>query len=279
MSINHATIRRTNLQEALDVTQRCGVASIGLWREQVAERGLRDATRRLSSSGLRLSSICRAGYVTSPETASWSAAIEDCQRAIEETADLAAAGAPGSRAVLVIVAGGLPPGSRDLAAARERTREAIACVESTAADAGVTLAIEALHPMYAADRGVISTLAEALDMAEQFGPHVGVMIDTFHTWWDPSILEQIARAGASARIAGFQVSDWMTPLPADVLLGRGVMGDGHIDFAPLTRAIVQTGYDGDVEVEIFNQPLWEMPSFNVVRRCVAAFRSSIPLPE
>jgi sugar phosphate isomerase/epimerase len=121
----------------------------------------------------------------------------------------------------------------------------------------VRLAIEPMHPMYCADRGVVSTLRQALDMA---APHpaavVGVVVDTFHLWWDPEVEEQIARAGRENRIASFQVSDFLSPLPADVLLGRAMMGDGVIDFGPLCRAVAATGYDGDVEVEIFNADVW-----------------------
>jgi sugar phosphate isomerase/epimerase len=121
----------------------------------------------------------------------------------------------------------------------------------------VTLAIEPLHPMYVADRAVISTLGQAVDIAEEFpAESVGVVVDTFHIWWDPAVLEQIARAGAGGRIASYQVCDWLTPLPANVLLGRGMMGDGHIDFEPLTRAVAAAGYRGDIEVEIFNQAIW-----------------------
>src|SRR3954468_10370402 len=121
--------------------------------------------------------------------------------------------------------------------------------------AGVRRPREPLHPMYCADRAVLSTLGQALDIADAFPvEQVGVVVDSFHVWWDPAVLEQIARAGE--RIASFQVCDWLTPLPADVLLGRGMMGDGHIDFAPLCAAVEAAGYAGDIEVEIFNADIW-----------------------
>ena len=122
---------------------------------------------------------------------------------------------------------------------------------------GVRLALEPMHPMYCADRGVLSTLKQALDVASAYRPEaVGVVIDTFHVWWDPEVLAQIARAGREERIASFQVSDFLSPLPADVLLGRAMMGDGVIDFGPLCSAVTQAGYSGDVEVEIFNADVW-----------------------
>ncbi len=278
LSINQATIKYTPLAEALDVVSRAGVQSIGIWREEIAAHGLPEVARMVSGSGLRVSSLCRGGFFTASDEAARRVAVEDNRRAIEETAALKDAGAPGSAAVLVLVAGGLPEGSRDLAGARERVRDAIGALESDARAAGVTLAIEALHPMYVADRAVVSTLGQALDIAEDFpAESVGVVVDTFHIWWDPAVLGQIARAGAGGRIATYQVCDFLTPLPADVLLGRGMMGDGHIDFGPLTDAVTAAGYRGDVEVEIFNQAVWDANPEEVVARTVQKFAECVPL--
>jgi sugar phosphate isomerase/epimerase len=154
-----------------------------------------------------------------------------------------------------MVVGGLPEGSRDLAGARERMTEGIAELAPYAAGRGVRLALEPMHPIFCADRGVLSTLGQALDLAERFpAEQVGVVVDTFHVWWDPDVLGQIRRA--RGRVASFQVCDWITPLPPDALLSRGMMGDGHIDFPLLRRAVEQAGYAGDVEVEIFNAEVW-----------------------
>ena len=167
-----------------------------------------------------------------PEGPARRASIDDNRVAIEEAATLAAAGAEGSTAILVLVAGGLPDGSRDLVGARERVRDAIGELAPDAAAAGVTLAIEPLHPMYASDRCVVSTLGQALDIAADFDPAVvGATVDTFHIWWDPDVLASIERAGREGRIATYQVCDWKTPLAADVLLSRHYPGDGVIDFA------------------------------------------------
>jgi sugar phosphate isomerase/epimerase len=278
LSINQATVKYASLEQALEVTAHAGVQSIGLWREPVAEVGLREAAARVADSGLRVSSLCRAGFFTAVEGPERRRSLDDNRAAIEETATLAAAGAAGSAAVLVLVAGGLPAGSTDLRGARERMRDAVAELEPVARAAGVVLALEALHPMYAADRAVLSTLGQALDVAEQFpAESVGVVVDTFHIWWDPAVLEQIARAGASGRIASYQVCDWVTPLPQDVLLARGMMGDGHIDFGPITHAVEAAGYRGDVEVEIFNQAIWDADPASVVKRTVRAFAENVPL--
>ncbi|TAM66540.1 MAG: sugar phosphate isomerase/epimerase [Microbacteriaceae bacterium] len=271
LSLNQATIKRATLAEALEAAAAAGIDSIGLWREPVAALGLDESGRRVGDSGLRVSSLCRGGFFTALHGERRTAAIDDNRRAIDETAALVAAGAAGSAAVLVLVAGGLPDGSRDLPGARERVRDAIGELEADAAAAGVTLAIEALHPMYAADRAVVSTLGQAIDIAEQFGPSVGVVVDTFHVWWDPRLDEQLARAGRLGRIAGYQVCDWITPLPADLLLARGMMGNGHIDFGPITRAVLAAGYAGDIEVEIFNQAVWDAPFAEVAERTASAF--------
>lgn len=272
LSINQATIKHATLPDALDVTAGAGLRSIGLWREPVADVGLTEAAAMLADSGLRMSSYCRGGFFTMPEGPERRASLDDNRRAIEETAALAAAGAPGSRAVLVLVAGGLPEGSRDLIGARARVREALEELAPAAAAAGVTLAVEPLHPMYAADRAVVSTLGQSLDLVDGLPPEVAaVTVDTFHIWWDPAALDLIARAGREGRIAAYQVCDWRAPLEADVLLSRHQPGDGVIDFEVLTRAVEDTGYDGDVEVEIFNADIWARDHRRVVAETSDSF--------
>ncbi len=265
LSLNQATIKYAPLADALTVTADAGYESIGLWREPVQDVGLARAVSMVEDSGLRVSSLCRGGFFTLPEGPARRAAIEDNRRAIDETAAL---GAP----TLVLVAGGLVDGSRDLIGARSLVTDAIGELSEYARENSVSLAIEALHPMYASDRAVISTLGQALDIAEQFDPEtVGVVVDTFHVWWDPQVLEQIARAGASGRIASYQVCDWATPIAQDALLSRHYPGDGVIDFRSLTEAVVATGYTGDIEVEIFNQLIWDAPWPEVARRTAEAF--------
>ncbi|PJJ70666.1 sugar phosphate isomerase/epimerase [Diaminobutyricimonas aerilata] len=259
LSLNQATIKYADLDEALAVPVAAGYESIGLWREPVQAVGVPDAVRRVADSGLRVSSLCRGGFFTIEEGPTRRAAIDDNRRALDEAAAL---GAP----ALVLVAGGLPEGSRDLIGARSRVRDALGELADHARDTGVTLAIEPLHPMYAADRAVVSTLAQALDLAADFAPEqVGVVVDTFHVWWDPALEASVRRAGAEGRIASYQVCDWVTPLPADVLLARGYPGDGHIDFAPITALVEEVGYTGDIEVEIFNQYVWDAPFADVAR--------------
>ncbi|MEU9891596.1 sugar phosphate isomerase/epimerase family protein [Sphaerisporangium sp. NPDC051011] len=247
LSLNQKTTDSWSVREAIEGCARAGIPSIGLWREPVAEMGVKAAVRAVADAGLRVSSLCRGGFLTD-EGQQGQAALDDNRRAIDEAADL-------GTSCLVMVVGGLPYGSRDLQGARQRVADAVAELAPYAGERGVRLALEPLHPMYCADRAVLSTLAQALDLAEPFPTEqVGVVVDTFHVWWDPDVWRQIARAGA--RIASFQVCDFLTPLPADVLLGRGMMGDGHIEFAPFHRAVRGAGYAGDTEVEIFNADVW-----------------------
>ncbi|WP_084100764.1 sugar phosphate isomerase/epimerase [Demequina sp. NBRC 110051] len=276
LSMNQATLKKATLAEAIAAVQEAGYQAIGTWREPVQDVGLDTAARMITDSGLRVSTHCRSGFFTMPDGTERAASLDDNRRAIEETAVLAAAGADGSRPVLVLVAGGLPDGSRDIVGARSRVADALAELAPHAADAGVTLAIEPLHPMYCSDRAVVSTLGQALDLAARFDPSVvGVTVDTFHVWWDPDVLGQISRAGREGRIATYQVCDWATPLPADVLLGRRYMGDGIIDFASLTAAVEATGYTGDIEVEIFNQDIWNAPFGQVAHRTAESFATTV----
>jgi sugar phosphate isomerase/epimerase len=252
LSLNQMTTKHWSVREAVEGCARAGIPAIGLWREHVAETGLEASARLVADAGLRVSSLCRGGFLTTGDAK----AMADNRRAIDEAATL-------GTDCLVMVVGGLPRGSRDLAGARERVGDAVAELAPYAGAAGVRLALEPLHPMYCADRAVLSTLAQALDIAERCPvEQVAVVVDTFHVWWDPDVLAQIARAGA--RIASFQVCDWLTPLPADVLLGRGMMGDGHIDFPPLRAAVEAAGYRGDIEVEIFNADVWAADGHEVL---------------
>lgn len=276
LSLNQATVKRADLATALRVTAETGVSSIGLWREPVQELGLATAARMLADSGLRFTTHCRGGFFTLPDGLARQASLDDNRVAIDEAAALAAAGGPGSTAVLVLVAGGIPEGSRDLVGARSRVHDAIGELAAHAAAAGVVLAIEPLHPMYASDRCVVSTLAQALDLVADFDPAVaGVTVDTFHLWWDPELETQLARAGRESRIASYQVCDWRTPLEADVLLSRHYPGEGIIDFGAFTRAVLDAGYTGQIEVEIFNEEVWAAPPHEVVRRTVSSFAEAI----
>jgi sugar phosphate isomerase/epimerase len=267
LSLNQATVKRLGVPEAVDLCVRHGIQAIGLWREPVAEMGLAATAATVRAAGLRVSSLCRAGFFTHADPDARRAAIADNKAAIAEAAAL-------GTGTLVLVSGGLVPGRRDIGLARRMIADAIGELVPVAQAHGVRLGIEALHPMFAADRCVITRLGEALDLALRFpADAVGVVVDTYHVWWDAALLADIARAGE--RIVSYQVCDWIVPLPADTLLGRGHVGDGHIDFPPVTAAVAAAGYAGDIEVEIFNEDVWAAPpdetAATVVKRFPLAF--------
>jgi sugar phosphate isomerase/epimerase len=255
------TTKGWTLAEAVAGCVAAGVPGIGLWRDKVEEHGLEAAARLVRESGLTVTSLCRGGFFTAPDRSA-----ADNRRAVDECVAL-------GTDVLVLVAGGLPAGSRDLPAARRSVAEGIAELAPYAEAHGVKPAIEPLHPMFCADRAVVSTLGQALDLADAAQAatgcaNVGVCIDTYHVWWDPDAFAQIARAGKGGRIHAFQVCDFLVPIPADALLGRGHVGDGVVDVAAFARAVRDAGYTGFTEVEIFNREVWDTPGEQTLRTVI-----------
>ncbi|GAA1961729.1 sugar phosphate isomerase/epimerase family protein [Kitasatospora viridis] len=270
LSLNQITTKHWTLPQAVQGCVNAGIPAIGLWRDKVAETGLAESARLVRDAGLTVSSLCRGGFLTATGAGSRQAALAENLRALEEAAEL-------GTDTLVMVVGGLPDGSRDLTGTRARVAELLAELAPHAGDFGVRLAIEPLHPMFCADRAVVSTLAQALDLAEQFPTEqVGVVVDSYHTWWDPQLAQQIARA--ADRIAAYQVCDWTLPLPPDTLLGRGHVGDGHIDFRTLTHHVTAAGYTGWIEVEIFNEQIWNTPGDQTLRTMIERHHTHVVAP-
>jgi len=269
LSLNTATTKGWTLAEAVDGTVRAGLGAIGLWRDREAQAGLTQAASMVADAGLRVSSLCRGGFLTAADDAGARVALADNRAAVLEAATL-------GTSELIMVVGGLPAasgpggpanrdGDRDLVGARQRVADRIGELVPFALENGVRLVLEPLHPMFAADRAVICTLKQALDLAEPYPAEaVGVVVDTYHVWWDPELQAQIARAGAQGRLAAYQVCDWTLPLAGDPLLSRGYMGDGYVDFASIGGWVSAAGYTGDIEVEIFNQGVWDTPGDEVL---------------
>lgn len=262
LSLNQATVRYWPLLDAASGCAAAGIADIGIWRDSLADCGLRAARSRLDELGMRVTSLCRGGFFTADGDAR-----SDNLRAIEEAVGI-------GTDVLVLVAGGIPAGSTDLDGARHRVADAIAALVPDARAAGVRLAIEPMHPMFCADRGVVSTLGQATALASQFpADAVGVVVDSYHVWWDPQLDASIVAAGE--RIALVQVSDWITPLPAGVLLGRGRVGDGCIDNRHIVEGCIAAGYSGAVEVEIFSEEVWCADPVGTVADTLARYRQFV----
>ncbi|MFC7257549.1 sugar phosphate isomerase/epimerase family protein [Streptomyces lutosisoli] len=259
------TVKQLSMPELVDSCLELGVPGVGLWREPVQSYGVEATAKLVRDAGLTVTTLCRGGFLTAIDPAERAAALADNRLAIDEAATL-------GTDTLVLVSGGLPTGSKDLHGARERIADALGELGPYAEERGVKLAIEPLHPMYVADRCVVSTLAQALDLAERFPAHqVGVTVDTYHIWWDDTAPAQIARAGATGRIHTFQLADWTTPLPEGVLNGRGQIGDGSIDMREWKAYVEAAGYTGPIEVELFNDALWARDGREVLAETAARF--------
>ncbi|MFJ3838234.1 sugar phosphate isomerase/epimerase family protein [Streptomyces sp. NPDC054904] len=269
LSLNQETIRQWSLPDLVAGCTAAGVGAVGLWREPVRGFGVRETAKLVSGAGLRVSSLCRGGFFTAADPAGRAAALQDNRRAVEEAAELGAD-------VLVLVAGGLPAGDRDLVGARRRVVDVLGDLAPWAAGFGVRLGIEPLHPMFASDRCVVSTLGQALDIAEEFpAERVGVVADSYHLWWDERLSGDLRRAGAGGRLASVQLADWVTPLPEGALLGRGQLGDGCVDLRGFRQLADAAGYRGPVEVEIFHPGLWARDGSEVLKEVVERYRRHV----
>jgi sugar phosphate isomerase/epimerase len=252
-SINTATLGYQDpIETTIDAVARAGFGAVAPWRRELEGRSAQQIGRHIRDAGLQVSGYCRSTYLPATDRAAFEANVEDNRRALDQAAELAAA-------CFVMVVGGLPAGSRDLAAARAQVVEGTGLLLEHARTTGVALALEPLHPMYCADRACLSTLEQALDVCATLDPDgsgaIGVAVDVYHVWWDPALEAQIGRAGREGRLLAFHVCDWLVPT-RDLLLDRGMMGDGVIELARIRGRMEQAGYAGHVEVEIFSQDNW-----------------------
>lgn len=257
LSFNQMTCDPANLSQAIDATARGGLKWIGVWRHKIKDAPVEQYARQIRDAGLRVSGLCRGGMFPALTADDRQRRIDDNFRALDEAAAL-------GTNTLVMVCGGIPEGSRDLDGARQMVIDGLAAMVPHAKACGVRIGIEPLHPMYAAERSVVSTLGLANDMADRVGSdQVGVVIDVYHVWWDPHVYREIERS--RGRIFGFHVCDWLVPTP-HMLMGRGMMGDGVIEIARLRQAVEAQGYHGPIECEIFNQAVWDTPIDDTIAR-------------
>ena len=278
LSVNTATLRGTGpLDVILDACGARGIRAISPWRDQVHAIGLERTARMVRDNGLDLSGYCRGGMFPAMDASGRLAALDDNRRAVDEAKQLGAA-------CLVLVVGSLPgalagaPASKSLFAARQDVHDGIAATLDYARSVGMPLAIEPLHPMYAADRACVNTMEQALDLCDAIDPArsgaLGVAVDVYHVWWDPKLEAQIARAGRE-RLLAFHVCDWLVPT-RDLLNDRGMMGDGVIDIPQIRRWVEAQGFDGYSEVEIFSaDDWWKRPVDEVLRTCIERHRSVV----
>lgn len=267
LSINLATTRGSwGFAEAVDGCLRHGITAIAPWRDQVQAIGLKEAARIVETNRLKVTGLCRGGMFPAADKAGLQANIDDNKRAIDEAVALKAD-------CLVLVVGGLPGASKNMREARKQAADGIAAILPYARKMGMPLAIEPLHPMYAADRACVNTLSHALDLCVELGQGVGVAIDVYHVWWDPELAMQIARAGDMGVILAHHICDWLVPT-TDLLLDRGMMGDGVIDLPAIRRMIEAAGFHGPQEVEIFSRDnWWKRPGDEVLTTCIERFNT------
>ncbi|MCX7261275.1 MAG: sugar phosphate isomerase/epimerase [Burkholderiales bacterium] len=282
LSINTATVRKSRGQDLplTDIIEACvsrGINAISPWRDQVAAVGLNTVSKLVKTHGLKLSGYCRGGMFPAATAAGIQAADADNRQAVDEACEL---NAP----CLVLVVGGLPGAlagqatHKNIQQSRDQVFEGIEKLLAYAKSCNMPLAIEPLHPMYAADRACINTLEQALDVCDKLDPAqtgaLGVAVDVYHVWWDPKLQQQIERAGQK-RLLAFHVCDWLTPT-RDLLNDRGMMGDGVIDI-PKIRGWVETqGFNGFSEVEIFStENWWQRDHSEVLETCIARHGSAV----
>lgn len=263
LCIHTITTKPWNIEEAAKNYAAAGVKGITVWRDALDGRNIRQTGNMLRREGLDIVSLCRGGFFAGKDAEQRKPAIDDNRKAIAEAAEL---GAP----MIVLVCGADP--RQPLEESRKQIFDGLAAIIPDASAAGVKLAIEPLHPMYADTRSAINTLAQANDMAEALqSPWVGVAVDVYHLWWDPHLEQEIKRCGQNEHLLAFHICDWKTPT-TDLLLDRGLMGQGCIPVKQIREWVEAAGFDGFNEVEIFSSVFWEEDQGEFLKKIVNAYR-------
>ncbi|WP_177179957.1 sugar phosphate isomerase/epimerase [Arthrobacter sp. yr096] len=271
LSLNQATTRPYPLIATAEAAMQAGIRHIGLWIEPVQEIGIARTRRLLADTGLSVSSVCRAGFLAGKEGAELKEAMDSVRRALDLSHEV---GSP----MLTLIAGGFPEHDRSIRNAEDRLRARIEELEPHARETGVRLALEPLHPLFVQSRSVVTRIAQAHRVIKDFPAEtVGILVDAYATAWDPTFDDDVLAAGP--RIAGYQVSDFALPLPIpDNMNGRLFPGDGSLDLGSLTASVRRAGFIGPVEVEIFNEDIWELPLQTIVDRTVDSFARHLTQP-
>jgi sugar phosphate isomerase/epimerase len=236
-----------------------GFGWITPWRREIDERRPARDAGALRAAGLRVRSYCRTAYLAHASESARRKAVDDNRRALEAAAEL------GARE-LVAVVGGLAEGSRDIEGSRAQILRGLEDLAPAVEATGVAVALEPMHPFYAADRGLLNTIAQAREWCDALDPggrRFGIAVDAYHVWWDPLLAPSIAAAGR--RIRALHVCDWLRHTQ-EPLLDRGMMGDGVIELKRLRGMVEAAGFDGPVEVEIFSRDRWWLEDPDVVLR-------------
>ena len=263
LCVHTITTKPWSVEEAAEQYAQSGVKGITVWRDALEGRDIAQVGQRLKDHDLSVVSLCRSGFFPSASAAKRQTAIEDNKVAVDEAAAL---GAP----LVVLVCGADP--DQPLSVSRQQIQEGIEVVLPHAEANGVILAIEPLHPMYADTRSAVNTLAQANDMAEAIdSPWVGIAVDVYHLWWDPALEVEIMRCGRHGNLAAFHICDWKSPTE-DMLLDRGLMGEGCINVAEIGHWVEAAGFKGFYEVEIFSNHYWNMDQSAFLHKIIGAYQ-------
>jgi len=247
LCVHTQTTKPWNLRECVENYSAAGIKGITVWRNVLEGQNLKEAKSLLDDFDMDVVSVARGGFFPAVEAEKRQAAIDDNLIAIGQSTGV---GAP----VLVLVCGA--DGRQPLEKSREQIKEGILKILPEAKAAGMKLAIEPLHPMYAGDKSAINTIAQANDMVEEINSEfVGIAVDVYHLWWDNNLKNEIKRCGKNNNLLAFHVCDWNVPT-TDFLTDRGLMGDGCIDVPQIRGWMEETGFNGYNEVEIFSDKYW-----------------------
>ena len=264
LCIHTITTKPWPIETAIERFSAHGVAAMTVWRDALEGRDIAAAGRQIRDAGMEVVSLCRGGFFPAETELARQEALDDNRRAIDEAAAL---GAP----LVVLVCGAVP--GQPLDAGRGQIRDGIEAVLPHAVAAGVRLGVEPLHPMYADSRSAVNTVGQANDICTGIdSPFVGVVVDVYHLWWDPDLEREIDRCGQMGKLFAFHVCDWRTPTE-DLLLDRGLMGEGCIDIRQIRGWVEEAGFDGYNEVEIFSNRYWAMDQEQFLERVVEAYRN------
>lgn len=235
-------------EQVIDACAARGYGAIAFWRRELGKRA-HEIGERTRAAGLEVCGLCRAPFLVGPMAPKpRQAAVDDFHASIDMAAELGAS-------CLTICVGGVVEGSHSMRESLKQVTEMIAEAAPRAAQGRLTLALEPLNPVYGGNRSCLVTVRDAVDMVEAVGhAAVTVAVDVYHVWWDLGLAEQLQRLGGG-RIAGYHLCDWLADT-RDVLLDRGMMGDGVADLRDLRNAVEGAGYRGYCEVEIFSAGNW-----------------------
>ena len=259
------TTKPWGVEEAAKHFSTAGIKGITVWRDALEGRNIRQTGNLLREHDLSVVSLCRGGFFPNKDTGKRRLAIDDNKKAIEEAADL-------GTSMLVLVCGADP--AQSLEESRKQIHDGIAEIIPDASAAGVKLTIEPLHPMYADKRSAINTLAQANDMAEALNsPCVGIAVDVYHLWWDPSLEKEIKRCGENGNLSAFHICDWKVPT-TDFLLDRGLMGEGCININQVRAWVEAAGFKGFNEVEIFSNVYWKEDQAEFLKKIIKAYKEN-----